>query len=329
MRTRPILLTEITENAPHQIQLLRVGDFQYDLDEKLEITADMLVSFKQNFDAKIRGYEDGKLPVDYFHDNDKIAAGWISQLYLQNGDTELWAEVEWTPKAKDAIASRELRYVSAEFHLNYEDNESRKKFGPTLFGAGLTNRPFVKGMKSIAASEKNKSLKDGEKEMTLEEAKAKIKDLEEKIEEMTGKMGEMEKKSGEKDKELEDSEKKYSELEAKLSETKALNEKTNSFNKLLADGKAVEAQREAFMSGDMVKFSELAMPVNKEGQGSSEEKKESEEKTEAKDADEASEKVMELAEKMAKEQGIALDKAISKVLSENKELAEKHQARFA
>lgn len=253
---------QLSDNkAPSRIQLLRVGDFKYSDQEKLEITKEMLDSFKKNFDDKVRGYNDGKLPIDYFHDSDKIAAGWISDLEIKNEGTELWAEVEWTKSATSKIEDRELRYVSVEFHTDYQDNESGKKFGPTLFGAGLTNRPFVKSMKAIAASEKT-ILNSNGGTMNLEEAKKKIEDLEKENKDLKEKLGCKDKENKSMSEKIDGIEKTLSEERAERKAEKVLNEKTAKFNELLAEGKVVAAQKDAFISGDMVKFSELAVKTN-------------------------------------------------------------------
>ena len=60
-------------------------------------------------------------------------------------------------------------------------------------------------------------------------------------------------------------------VETELSEMKKkveLSEKTSAFEKLLNDGKAVEAQREAYVSGDMIKFAENAAKLHTEAEGS-------------------------------------------------------------
>ncbi|MCH8350738.1 MAG: hypothetical protein IIB29_10825, partial [Chloroflexi bacterium] len=47
------------------------------------------------------------------------------------------------------ILAKEFRYLSADFNMNFRDNETGKSFGGVLNGAGLTNRPRVKGMDAI------------------------------------------------------------------------------------------------------------------------------------------------------------------------------------
>jgi phage I-like protein len=129
-----------------KIQVLRAGKYKYWDDSTLEITTDMLRNMKKNFDSNVLKID---CAIDYFHNSFAEAAGWIKAIMLENSDTELWAEVEWTEEAKEKILSKEIRYVSADFNMNYKDNETGIEHGVTLNGAGLTNRPFVKGMNPI------------------------------------------------------------------------------------------------------------------------------------------------------------------------------------
>lgn len=84
------------------------------------------------------------LVIDYDHQTDfaavpKVggtapAAGWIKE--LQAREDGIWARVEWTPRATQAIADREYRYFSPTF-------ASDKKSGDVvaLLHGGLTNTP--------------------------------------------------------------------------------------------------------------------------------------------------------------------------------------------
>lgn len=168
--------------------------------------------------------------------------------------------------------------------------------------------------------EEKKKLADMEKKLAdykkLEEAygvegpEALMKAIADKKKE--GEMGDMEKK------ELMDAQKELSETKAKLAELekKAKDaEQESEFNKLLSEGKAVAAQREAFMSGDMKKFAELAQPVklNEAGSGGG--------KVATGDADE---EIMKEATKLLSEnKGWTLKQAVAEVLKTNKSLAEK------
>jgi len=85
-------LSESTE----KIQLFRIGTFYHSQSGKVEVSSEMLSEMKKNFDSKIRGVD---IAIDYKHDSDDIAAGWIKGLVLSDAGDELFAEVEWTPNA--------------------------------------------------------------------------------------------------------------------------------------------------------------------------------------------------------------------------------------
>lgn len=102
------------------------------------------------------------------------------------------------------------------------------------------------------------------------------------------------------------------EKEKKLSETKAV------FDKLLSEGKVCEAQRESYIAGDVVKFSELAKPVKLEAVGSGVPAPATVSITSKTDAED---KVIELAEKRVKAGEFkSMDEAISRILRDDSEL---------
>jgi phage I-like protein len=331
-KTFGIKLAEIGDGAgkavPSKIQLMRVGNFASEEYGSFKITRETLATMLSNFEARVRGYEDGKLPIDYFHKNDEEAAGWIEKLTLEAEGNELWAEVSWTPRAAKMLADGEIRYTSAEFHFDYQDNESRKKHGPTLFGAGLTNRPFIKGMDAVI------ELAEGDENMmTLEQALAKIAELEKTITEMKSGAGDAEAAK----KELADAKAKLGEYEAaekkaaeekaasetKAAEEKKLAEKTAAFDKMLAEGKACEAQREAFIAGDVMKFSELAQPIklgasgNGGGAG------------EGGTGKTAQDEVLEKAQAVSKEKKMNLSESIASVLLSDEGLRKRYEKEVA
>lgn len=138
-------------DAPEWIQIARVGTFSHPDYGTFTIDNATLASMKKNFDEGTRGVD---LALDYSHENLDEAAAWFKALDLRADGKELWAQMLWTPKGKDVVASKEFRYISPEFTFNYEDNEpdqtgKKKSFGPTLLGAGLTNRPCIKNMNPV------------------------------------------------------------------------------------------------------------------------------------------------------------------------------------
>lgn len=344
--------SEVHPTGVEQVQLLRVGEFDHTAYGKFSITKDTLLKLKENFENKVRRID---LAVDYFHESNKVAAGWISGVELREDDSELWINVDWTKNGKERIEEKELRYISADFDFNYTDSETKVNFGPTLLGAGLTNRPHVKDMQPILLEEGFTAediqklkllLNDNSKEIKLmdfEQMKEAIAGLsaDQKAQVMEMLRGEvqggdkemdehemmekemMEKEMDEhekKDKEMsEDMKKKLSEMEAenkKLREQIQLNEKESSFNVLLAEGKVVEAQRDAYVSGDFNKFVEQSVSINlsESGSGANNEEKMTAEK--------ANLKLSEIAEKISEEKGISYSDALSFAIDENPELAD-------
>lgn len=301
---------------PEKVQLLRCGKFNTQDYGTFEITKEILLSMKKNFDAQVRGID---LAIDYAHESQDVAASWIKGLELSEDGTELWAIVEWTPNGKKVLSDKEFRYLSADFTFNFENNETKKSYGPTLFGAGLTNRPVIKDMAPVVQLQETKN--GGS---TMDEKDKKIAELEAKI-------AELEKAAGVKDesqamadmkKQLEESQAKCAEYEAsakKAAEEKALAEKASKFDVLLAEKKVVPAQKEAYMSGDMVKFSELAQPIKlaESGHGNSDTGTGDAGKEKTKQ-----EQTIELARALVAKGGITLSDAILKVRKDNPKLAE-------
>lgn len=283
-------------DVPDRVQLLKSGSFYDPRYGKFDITKQMLLAMVNNWKSNIRKVD---LSIDYAHENEKEAAGWMTDVYLSDDGEELWAKVKWTVDGAKMLADRKYRYLSAEFHPDYQDNETQKKHGPTLLGAGLTNRPVIKGMTPAV------ELSEGDKMKTVEELTKLVEDQAATIKKLSDSVDEMKKKApisqpagdnnaagggadnGDDDGDGDDDSpagqikklkknladlqgkhdemaKKYADQEAEMAEmkkSKAMAEKESKFSKMLSEGKAVAAQKEAFLSGDMEKFMELAQPV--------------------------------------------------------------------
>lgn len=289
----PIQLDEKTKAVPKSIQVLRVGRFQHSEYGSFEITPLTLADMKKNFDNHVRGID---MSFDYYHDSNEDASAWVRALTLSEDGQELWAEVDWTPRATQKLSERELRYFSPDFAFKWQDTESGTVYENVLFGGGLTNRPFVKEMMAIVADEKHLE----ESNMTeLEKAQKKIKDLEASNLKLSEDKIAAEKKladmpppapaagaAGEEGDEVAGLKKVIADLQALLAKAqsdnatmlaeknkadaaKMLAEKTSEFNILLSEGKACVAQKESFLKNDMTAFIKLAQPLNPKGQGSS------------------------------------------------------------
>ncbi len=333
-KERNPLFAEITlaeDSNKSEVQLLRTGKFTHWCEEILEITKDTLLSLKRNFDGNVKRT---KLAIDYFHASHQEAAGWITEVVLKNDNTELWVNVEWTERAKEKILSKEIRYLSVDFSINYIDNETKIEYGATLNGGGLTNRPFVKGMNPVLSEYMHRFDKNGINPETINNGSTK---LQTKEKENTMNMTDLKKEIvvlSEADKKeigamlgLEPKDVKLSEendsLKAenkKLSEKVVAQEKEAEFTVLLSDGKAVPAQKVAYMAGNMAEFVKLAVAVNLKAEGSGNPKLE-DKKLEPKTAEEAEEKVIKLSvEKLKADENLSEAQAYSQVLNENPEL---------
>lgn len=107
-------------------------------------------------------------------------------------------------------------------------------------------------------------------------------------------------------------------LNKEMAERK-LAEKTAAFDKLMTQGKVVEAQRKPFMDGDSIKFAELAQPVKLKALGETGKAVEASEKS-------AAEQVLALAEeKLSTKKADNKTAAIQLVLKENSDLRAQYE----
>ena len=130
------------------VTVTRTGSFSDPRYGKFDITKAMLLSMVANFDARTFGQD---VFIDVAHNPSGGAAGKILKLSA-DGD-RLRALVEWTVLGLSAIRDKGFRYLSAEYHENWQDNEAGKKHGPVLLGAGLVIRPCIKRLDPIQLSE--------------------------------------------------------------------------------------------------------------------------------------------------------------------------------
>lgn len=130
------------------VTVTRTGSFTDPRYGKFDITKAMLLSMVANFDARTFGQD---IFIDVSHKPENGAAGKILKLSA-DGD-RLRALVEWTALGLAAIREKGFRYLSAEYHENWQDNEAGKKHGPVLLAAGLVIRPCIKRLDPIQLSE--------------------------------------------------------------------------------------------------------------------------------------------------------------------------------
>lgn len=318
-RLPPIQLSEVILFANDgilgkDIQILKAGKFSLD-EETLEVTPENLLSMVKNFQNKARGVD---IMLDYSHDSGGKAAAWFTDIRAQNDDTELWGTVEWTETGAMSVKRREFRYISADFTFQYEDNETLEEFGPTLFGAALTNRPVVKRMVPTVLSENINTLSK-EDQMTIEELTKKNAELQTKLDEMGAELTSVKAACDKFELAEKEAKEQVKLAEEKVKKDNLLAEKKSKFDKKLSEGAVCEAQREAYMTDNLEEFTDKAAPVKLDMQGDN---GNGGEQTNSKTP--AQDEVMKLAEVKIKELKISLSEGIKKVLSENEELNKKY-----
>lgn len=326
------------EEIPSEVQLMRTCTFYHKQYGKVEITRRLFDEMVANHAKKVRGVD---VMIDYAHDSDREAAGWIKDLsvrevQLSEGQIEhqLWATVDWTPRGRKTLSDKEFAYLSADFEPNYKDNENpTQTFGAVLLGAGLTNRPVIKRMNpAVQLSEfsetnqkeipkmdnatEQKQVGDVEAKLSPDQAK-KLADIDSvmqmlgvsSIEELMTKIQSMKKENVE------------------LAEEKEKAEKETKLNVLLSEGKISQAQKEKAikLKGEsfkgFIELAEMNAPVVKLSETGT-----TETPTETSSDDDVEEQVMKLAEKKVASEKCGLTQAVSMVLSENQELAKKYYA---
>lgn len=241
-----------------EVQLLRDGHYIHPIFGSVSITDKILEALKRNFDNNVRGCD---ISIDYTHDNEdgeSPAAFWIKSLEIRpNSDGKgkgLFARGEFTPKGARKVSEKEYRYVSADFVIDYIDQNG--KHNPyVLRGGTLTNRPFIKNMNPIKLSEgyhpKEKELNKMNREELIAALKglgvdvtalmAGSESLTAKVRELEAKIVELSALPTQKDSEIKALKDKLLEASGKIVE----NEKLNVFNDLVAQGKCIPAQKES------------------------------------------------------------------------------------
>lgn len=138
-----------------RIQIAKLGDsFEHGKFGKFAITADDVATWQRNL-SQLPG---GRALIDADHQADRSprnteASGWITGVSL-DGQTPM-ADVEWTPKGKQAIEDKRYLFISPTYG-EFRD-EQGKVHDNTLIGAALTNRPFLNMPAITLASEERVS----------------------------------------------------------------------------------------------------------------------------------------------------------------------------
>lgn len=139
--------------------LLHTGTFHRSDFGKITITREHLATMVANW--KAMGGQG--LPFDFHHWGgsdrpdvrleDKRASGWIEKLEVRPGEPDLlYGLVDWTDEARGLIRTKKYRYLSPSFAMDAQSRTTGKSQGPTFYGAGLLNDPFLTTLPRVAAS---------------------------------------------------------------------------------------------------------------------------------------------------------------------------------
>jgi len=146
-----VTLDEDEVPTPSRVQILRSGTFNHRRFGQFTIDRSVMENIVANF-------EPDRVPMDYNHGSlsenpdSSRAAGWVKSLEIADGNNNscsLFANVEFTPKAREHIENDEFRYISPEFTFHFSHPESGEDKGAKLVAVALTNRPFLPGMLPI------------------------------------------------------------------------------------------------------------------------------------------------------------------------------------
>lgn len=249
-----------SDTLPHIIELIKVVKGYHPQYGEVEVTKEMILNFKDNFNKKVIGVD---LMIDYDHGQAE-AAGWIKSVYISLDGATLFGEVKWTPKGAQCLSEKSFRYFSPEFVRSYTHPHTGVNHGATLIGGGLVNRPFLK-MDAIV-SMKEKQLGDLTMTIKLTEHKDIVSKFEVQLGEL--KLSEDNAKkiiAGLKSETLLLSEK------VKLLETEKTEKERIQKNELLfSENKINKAQLDALNSGkDLYEILKLSENMNIDGKGKS------------------------------------------------------------
>jgi phage I-like protein len=316
------------------VQIVRTGVYLHPKapEGKFVISGITIQSLVSNYNNNVRRLDKGEVAFDFSHKDEEEASGWIQEVESRANSKELWGKVDWTVDGREKIEEKKFRFVSPEINFDYMDNESGVNHGPTLMGAGLTNRPHIKNMKAIF-SEYNINQPQGVFSMTPEEMMSKIGNLEGRVTELEGQLKVKSDNFEEATKENTGLEKKFEEVAetnkqlseklVKIEGEKVTVQREAKFTELLGEGKILPAQKESFMQMEL-KLSEaffkdaVKLNLSEKGHGQTPTGDGEGNEVVLTAADKIEEKALKL---MEADKGLQLSDAYSQVMRDDKVLA--------
>lgn len=148
----------LDKEGPIWVEALTAKTYKTPYYGDVEVTPEKLERMVKNFKENVRGQE---ISTDFAHGIDNAkghkASGWYRDFKVAPSSADantpsLYAEIDFTPEAKNEIKNKEWRYFSLEWEDEWKDNDGNK-FTDVIVGGGLTNRPIAKHMLPINFSE--------------------------------------------------------------------------------------------------------------------------------------------------------------------------------
>lgn len=140
-----------------EIEMLREGTFKHPWYGDLVFNRKYFLSLIENF---LNDVLDREISFDSIHAPQEGATGWLKELGLTRRVFKdkkrryvLKGNVEPTEWGDQLIKGKRFKYYSIEVNDQFKDKEIDQEHGPTIMGGGLTNRPFIPGMRSVKMSE--------------------------------------------------------------------------------------------------------------------------------------------------------------------------------
>lgn len=296
----------------------RYGDFEYSKADLEKMAA--------NFNDNIVGTE---IPVDLNHDPEHIAYAWIKPGSMKvkpssklEGQYSLYAQLyRFTPEGKDMITTGKVRYFSLQIQNVFTKiiDKTKKTYSLVIRALALTNMPVIKDM-APAYNEAKTLFSDHTNTMQNEELQAKLSETEAAVAERDTKLAEKyeeNKKLAEENKKLLD-EKREKHLAEEVetlcfSEDKTIGFKTGEKEKILAFVKTLN-EEQATQYFAIHKDILTNVDLSEHGETGA---------IEDVNANTANKIAEERATKLAESEKITFADAMKRVLSEDKDLAEK------
>lgn len=158
---QPIKLSDRDSKGRTVIEILRTGNYKHPQYGDFTITDRTLNDIINNFNKRVL---DRDVSFDFNHESDLPAAAWAQELsttrrgFATGQQTVLLAHVDWTKRGEEAVKNGDYRYFSSEFVDNFINKETSEEYGTTLKGGGLTNRPWIPGLRPIELSEQREKM---------------------------------------------------------------------------------------------------------------------------------------------------------------------------